>query len=49
MIFFNQQFTTVNNPSSVYKNISFETEKRLSTFEISNDNIVKVDQVVGPK
>ena len=42
MIFFSQQCTKVDNPSSVPENISFGTEKkRLSTFEICNDDIVK--------
>ena len=46
--FFNQQCTTVDNPSSVAKNIFSEAEKRLSTFEICNDDIVKFIRLLYP-
>ena len=46
--FFNQKCSTVNNSSSVPENISFETGKRLSTFEVSNDDIVKFIRSLDP-
>ena len=45
---FNQQCTTVDISSSVPKDISFETEKRLSTFEICNDGIFKFIRSLDP-
>ena len=46
--FLNQQCTTVNNPSSVPENISFETEERIPTLEVCNDNIVKFIRSLDP-
>ena len=41
-------YPTVNPPSSVPEKISFETEKRLSTFEVCNDDIVKFIRSLDP-
>ena len=48
MNFLNRQCTTAGNPSSVPENISFETAKRLSTFEISNDHIIELIRSLDP-
>ena len=45
---FDQQCTTVDNQSSVPENTSFETEKRLSFFEICSDDIVKFIRLLDP-
>ena len=46
--FLNQQWNAVDIPSSVPENISSETEKRLSTFEVCNNNIVKFIRLLDP-
>ena len=46
--YFNQQCTTVDNDSSIPTNITFATEQKLSTFEFSTDDIVKIIKSLDP-
>ena len=46
--YFSQQFTTVDNDSSIPPNITFSTEQKLSTFEFCTDNIVKIIKSLDP-
>ena len=45
---FNHQCTTVYNLNSVPENLNFESEKRLSIFEICNGDIVKFIRSLDP-
>ena len=46
--YFSQQSTTVDNDSSIQPNITFATEKKLSTFEFCTDDIVKIIKSLDP-
>ena len=43
-----QQYTTVDNNSSIPPNRRFATEQKLSTFEFCTDDIVKILKSVDP-
>ena len=47
--YFNQQYTTIDNDSSIPPNIVVETEQKLSTFEFCADNITKIIKFLDPK
>ena len=45
--YFSMQCTIIDNNSSIPANISFETEERLSTFEICSGEDCKDHKVIG--
>ena len=47
--YFSKQCATIGNNSSIPANIAFETEERLSTFEICSDDILKIKSSLNLK
>ena len=46
--YFSKQCAIIENNSSNPANVSFETEERLSTFEICSDDIIKIMRSLDP-
>ena len=46
--YFSKQCTTIDNNSAIPANTCFVTEERLSTFEISPGDVVKIIRLLDP-